>query len=556
MRVQGWAHLDYGGALAGLVLVALSMTPSMLPRPVYYQGLISGLSFGIGYLIGVVAWRILTAIVRYRSEWLSRHGWMILLGVWAAAFVVLTSLATRWQNGVRTSVGLPELAGYEGWLLAVISVVTAAACVGVGRALRRLYRWMRSAAGRAFPGHNRGRRATISTVTVIMLSAGIALSLIAIVATTVLVLDWRWDARNASFEADVSQPESPLKSGGPGSLVTWEDLGRKGRSVIASGPTADQIRGVIGQEAREPIRVYVGLDSAPTPQARAELAVDELTRTHAEQREILVLPGLTGTGWIEPQAIDTLEYLHAGNTAMVAAQYSVSPSWVSHVFHPDESRIGTLALFEAVSAWWSQLPVDDRPLLVIYGLSLGSEAMQSVFPTLESLTSRVDGAIFAGTPANVPLSEALRGARDPGSTLLEPVLDGGRQVRWFATAADFDNDLSGWAAPRIAYLQHANDPVVWVSPNIFYQQPPWLEDDERSPLLSPDFRYIPLVTGLQSLADLAVAETVPDDSGHRYGDATLSAWIAITGDGGLTSAAIDAIRDVIAQYEAPIPISQ
>ena len=42
------ARLDYGGVLVGLVFVALSMTPSMLPRPWYYQGAVSGVSFAGG----------------------------------------------------------------------------------------------------------------------------------------------------------------------------------------------------------------------------------------------------------------------------------------------------------------------------------------------------------------------------------------------------------------------------------------------------------------------------------------------------------------------------
>ena len=43
-----------------------------------------------------------------------------------------------------------------------------------------------------------------------------------------------------------------------------------------------------GEPAKEPIRVYVGLDSASTAQERAALAVQELERTGAFDRKLLV----------------------------------------------------------------------------------------------------------------------------------------------------------------------------------------------------------------------------------------------------------------------------
>ena len=62
--------------------------------------------------------------------------------------------------------------------------------------------------------------------------------------------------------------------------------------------------------------------------------------------------------------------------------------------------------------------------------------------------------------------------------------------------------------------------------------------------------------GLQGLADMAMAEGVPDDAGHRYADATFYAWIKVTGDGGLDQAALDRIQDVIDQYDTAAPIGQ
>jgi len=372
----------------------------------------------------------------------------------------------------------------------------------------------------------------------------------------VIFLDSRWEARNAAMDPAVARPTSPLRSGGPGSLVAWEDVGSKGRAVVASGPDAARITAITGAPAIEPIRIYVGLKSESTYEQRAALAVRELERVRAEDRAVIVIPGLTGTGWLEAQAIDSLEYLHGGDTAMVAAQYSISPSWVSAVFHPDQSRDGTRALYEAVHAWWSALPEDRRPQLVAYGLSLGAQALQSVFPNTQALIGGLDGAVFAGSPSGTALDESIRAQRDAGSPVVAPAVSRIPQVRYFSSSVGVARPDAGWSTPRIAYLEHGNDPVVWVNWSIFYRKPEWLSAGQRSASISPDMIYIPLVTGLQTAADLAMAETVPDDSGHKYGDATFLAWVEITGRSGLDDPALQRIRAILATYDVQAPISQ
>ena len=54
-----------------------------------------------------------------------------------------------------------------------------------------------------------------------------------------------------------------------------------------------------GQPAvADPVEVYVGLDNAPTPRARAELALAEMDRTGAWERSLLMLVSPTGTGYV------------------------------------------------------------------------------------------------------------------------------------------------------------------------------------------------------------------------------------------------------------------
>lgn len=556
MKYPAWARLDSGGVLVGLVLVGLSMTPSMLPRPAYYQGIVSGFAFALGYAIGMTLWTVLRKVIRWRSAWLTRYGWTIIVGVWLVTFVVLVQYATRWQNGVRTTVGMDPLTGYEGWLILIIAVATAAVLIAIGRAIAKLF-WAIVRKFRGLLGEDRRRGNAMAVCgAAVVVGVGFTLAFIALATAAVLFLDNRWDARNAAMHEDTPRPTSQLTSGGPGSLIAWEDVGSKGRSILANGPTVGDIENVTGQPAIEPIRIYIGFESAPTYAERADLAVRELERTHAEDRAVVVIPGLTGTGWLEPQAIDALEYLHGGDTAMVAAQYSTSPSWVSSMFHPDQSIAGTSALVSAVHAWWADLPEDNRPQLVVYGLSLGAAALQSVYGTPDSLIAGVEGAVFAGTPSGTPLDEHLRASRDPGTTAVNPVLSATPQVRYFSDSPSVEAAGPEWLAPRIAYLEHGNDPVVWVNWSIFYRKPEWLSAGQRSDAVSPDMHYIPIVTGLQSLADMAMAGAVPDDAGHKYGDSTFLAWVAITGNSGLEADALQRVRSVLATYDEKPAISQ
>jgi uncharacterized membrane protein len=557
MTYPRWARLDYGGVLIGLVFVALSMTPSMLPRPWYYQGVVSGLSFAGGYALGVALWQGVRWAVRWRSDWLTVWGWAIIASVWAIMFVVLVHLATGWQNGVREAVGWDTLESSAGLRLSLVAITVAAICVLIGRGIAHIYRRLRRCTSNLFARrgwHGGGPLATLTATCTVAL--GLILVWVLVSSGAVLFLDWRWEARNDAMDPDVPAPTSALHSGGPGSLVAWEDIGSKGRSVVASGPTAEQISKVTGRPAMEPIRIYVGLHSAGSYAARAELAVKELERTHAEERDVVVLPGLTGTGWLEPQAIDGLEYLHGGNTAMVAAQYSISPSWVSSVFHPEQAIAGTRALYDAVHAWWAALPAERRPQLVVYGVSLGAQALQGTFSTVDDLVQGVDGAVFAGTPAGTPLAQSLRAARDPGTPVTSPVVSSVPQVQFFRNAPSVTDFPGPWAQPRLAFLEHGNDPVVWMDWSIFYRKPEWLSAGQRSPAISDQMVFIPLVTGLQGLADMAMAEGVPDDAGHRYGDATFFAWIKVTGNGGLDQAALDRIQAVIDTYDTEAPIGQ
>ena len=127
----------------------------------------------------------------------------------------------------------------------------------------------------------------------------------------------------------LAAPASPLRSGGPGSAVAFDCLGAEGQQFVTSGPSAARISAYSGAPGVEPIRVYAGLDCAATPQARAALAVDELRRTGAFDRDLIVVAMTTGNGYLDPALVDAPELLTGGDIATVSSQYSVLPSWLS-----------------------------------------------------------------------------------------------------------------------------------------------------------------------------------------------------------------------------------
>ncbi|MHC9046221.1 alpha/beta hydrolase [Microbacterium saperdae] len=533
-----WWHLDPGGALGGLGFAVLSVTPSLLPRTALFQGVVTAVAFAVGYLLGVAVWRVLRGLIRRRpGPALHRVLWITYAAIWLAAAAALSVLALSWQNEVRALVEMPPLGGADltAFLAGFVPVVVL--LLAIGKSNRRVFLALRRRSGTPL--------AILGTSTVIVASTA------GIVLVMMIAVDTIYAGLNAEPESRVTEPSSTYRSAGPESAIDWEDLGRHGAAFVGGGPTADEISALIDAPATEPIRVYAGLASADTVEERAQLVVAELERTGAFDRDVLVVATTTGSGWLEAQTVDSIEYLHAGDTAIAALQYAYTPSWVSFLFDPDAPVEAARVLFDAVEERWLRLPTDDRPQLISYGLSLGAHGSQAVFDDLDAVRARTDGAMFVGSPAGSTLWRSLQDARDPGSPVWRPVLDEGREVRWMSRDGD-QRLLDGpWEQPRVLYLQHATDPVTWLSPELLWRAPEWLEPDQRGEDVSPSMRWIPVVTAVQVGIDMLGGEAVPARHGHNFGDVVTSGWREVTGDAGLGETAIDAIRTEIESY-API----
>lgn len=184
--------------------------------------------------------------------------------------------------------------------------------------------------------------------------------------------------------------------------MPWNSLGVKGKQFVASGPTATDIEAVTGRPAVEPIRVYVGTRTAPTAQARAQVALRELRRTGAFARPVIVLVVPTGSGWVNPAAPSSLEYLYGGDVATVAVQYAAVPSWLEYLQGLGPARETSRALLDTIAVAVDELPAAARPRLILYGESLGA---LSALSGLSSADASSDAALWVGVPADAPVAD-------------------------------------------------------------------------------------------------------------------------------------------------------
>ena len=324
------------------------------------------------------------------------------------------------------------------------------------------------------------------------------------------------------------------RSASPDSPVTWESVGGQGRVFLGRGPSRLDIAQVSGGEAKEPIRVYAGM---PTAGAGIELAastvVEELRRTGAFDRAVILLAASTGSGWVDEWQVQPLEFLTRGDCATASLQYSYVPSALNWLTGLEPAQVASAALFRAVRAELDAMDEAHRPALFVCGESLGAFASQSVFASAREALKQVDGALWVGTPAFTPMHAALTAARHRGSPEVAPVVDNARRVRFVNEPSDLRTDLYGrelgaWGFPRLVYAQHPSDPVVWWNNKLIWTQPDWLRERAGRDV-SRDVEFTRFVTFIQVLADLPVAGTAPGGHGHTYHEELIPLWRAILG---------------------------
>jgi uncharacterized membrane protein len=319
-----------------------------------------------------------------------------------------------------------------------------------------------------------------------------------------------------------------MTSGSSGSLIIWDEIGRRGKDFIAAGPTRDSIASFLGRPAKQPIRVYAGFRSSEDVEERARLAFDELKRVGGFERSVLIVATPTGTGWLDQNAVDTVEYLHAGDIATVSMGYSYLPSWMTLLVDPERSIISGRALFTEVYEYWKTLPRDTRPKLYLHGLSLGSLGSEASADLYTIIGDPIQGGVFSGPPFPSATWKQLTRDRNPGSPSWLPRFQDGSVVRFTGRRNTINDAGTHWGPVRFVYIQHPSDPMVFFSPDLLWQEPAWLIG-QRGPDVSPSLRWFPLVTFLQIAFDLPTATAVPLGYGHNYDSGSyIDAWIAVT----------------------------
>lgn len=539
-------HLPYTlpGLWVALVFTCLSFTPSLLPRSGLVQGLVCGINAAIGYGLGVVAAAAWRAVVDRDARPPRRRSWRLLAVVAAVALPVAAVVGRLWQEQIRALMGVPTDPPLTALLvLPVAAVVPFVAVVAAARGLRWLYRhldrWLRRFIG--------PRAADVLTGAIIVVGTALVVDGV-VVDGAVRLADNAFSVQNGTSEPGVVPPVEATRSGGPGSLVAWDSLGRYGRSFVAGGPSTARITEVTGAPARPSVRAYAGLDSAADVEQRARLAVDDLERAGGFARPVLVVATTTGSGWVDPASPDALEYLTGGDCAVVALQYSYLPSWLSYLVDQDRAREAGRELFDAVYARWITLPADARPRLYAYGESLGSFGGEAPFSGEFDLRNRTAGTLFVGPPAfNTLYGEFVRG-RDPGSTEVTPVYRDGRTVRFRSDPAVPPPPADApWDDGRVLYLLHPSDPVVKWSTDLVLERPDWLREPRGRDVVGA-VRWIPFVTFWQVTFDLPFAVDVPQGHGHTYSREYIGGW-AIVLRSDRDEGTLDRIRDAV----APLP---
>ncbi|MFC8043917.1 alpha/beta-hydrolase family protein [Nocardia sp. NPDC057353] len=409
---------------AGFAIVA-SLAPGLLPRSPLTQALLTALLVAIALAGTSATGAILRQFGRRSGPHPRRPAGELadrgpVLALTAGAVLVGCAAAASWQHTLRSAMHTPQLTPAHWALWALLSTAFLAAPILLLRVIRRAPR--RTAAG-------------------------------ALVLGVLATIPHPFGAQA------LATPNSALpytRSGSAHSTVPWDSLGTQGRRFVADGRT-------------DAVRVYVGLNSAPTLDDRVALALRELERTGGLARDHLVLAVPTGSGWLDAAATRGLETRFAGNVAVVAVQYSAAPSWVTFVTDRDRAADSARALFTALEHRLATLP--DPPRLYMYGQSLGAWAGSAVFADPADQQRRTCAVLWAGPPAGA--------VHRAGATV----------------------------------LANRSDPVVHWSPRLLWHAPDLSATRPDAPVPA----WQPLLTFLQTGADLLGALDAPAGHGHRYG---------------------------------------
>ncbi|MCT1450491.1 alpha/beta-hydrolase family protein [Corynebacterium sp. p3-SID1194] len=561
VRMSGLRRLpdDFAAGILGAEVAAWSaISPSLLPHPWWVTTANVAISQAAGHTVGVGVSNLIAAIASARNWTYPRAlrrktavPVQIAMGTMTVASYL--SAALRRSEHERlvedptrlgplqtlAGIGLGSI-GYGALLLAGEGIQVTA-----DRFNNELRRWMPPAV--SWP------------VAILGLSAlGAVLTDKVVIRQTLNTAYRNADELNREFLPGATKPHEPERSGSPDSLERWKYLGRQGRAVVAGGPRKADLEEVLGVEAKEPIRVFIGLKDR-SPEEQAKMALQEMDRTDAWSRKAIAVLSSAGTGWINDFHTSGFEFLNRGDCAIVAQQYSFMPSAYSYASDRSVPVRSSRVLINAIRERLAELPEDKRPRLYVGGESLGAYGVADSFDSVDSLLDSIDGGVFTGTPGFTARHIQLTKNRDHGSPEHLPVVDGGRHVRFTAHPDHLEHTFDGseyeqeWQFPRAVFAQHASDPVVWWDWWLFIRKPDWLREPGSRGVKAPEaqhvdvlqnMRWVPFITGWQVGVDQLTSQQQPGGHGHQYHNETVAYWNAVL-DAGADKDEIEKISEWI-----------
>ena len=529
------------GLYLGAIGFVCAMVPSLIPRIELLAGATGGVAFAAGYAAGVGLRRLGEALdvtrTQPRSTRLSRPA------VMCAGLIVAMGLALApgWQNGVRSAMQMPPLDGFGSALVGTTAAVVALLLLMLGRLFRRL--WLRASMMLAPLMPQR-----LATVVGLGLAVAITWGLTSGVLARLAVasMDRAYARLDALMPPDRAAPADPLKSGGPGSLVSWASLGAQGRNHMLASPNRAEIDRIAGASAKEPIRVYVGLNAAKTARERAALALAELRRMGAFERAALVIATPTGTGWIDNAGSAPLEYLLRGDVATVSVQYSYLPSWLSLLVEPENGAETARLVFRLIHQHWVSLPAERRPKLYLFGLSLGALNSDLAVDLYDIMAAPHHGALWVGPPFRSPTWREIVAHRNEGTPVWAPRYSDGRMFRFTTQQGSLTEGYGLWGPLRVVYIQYPSDPIVFFETVSLWRRPRIAEIPRPSDIAA-SFRWVPVITFLQMTIDMMTATLAPRGFGHVYAaEHYLSGWLALLEPEGWSPERLEALRRELA----------
>ena len=523
------------GVVGALVMYGVSVSPSLLARSWQWHAVASGVLSAVGYIVGLTVQRFYALVVPRLGVQITApqsvsiaFRAVLLLGffLWFLRWLLQSYRERKRANhlvGMRgETLGEYLLGTFCAFILMLFLLGIAWGLQWIGRAIVIvLSQWMHMVFALALS-------LLILVVIVYALTSQVLLKL------GINFFTRHARKMNNRTAKGIVQPQVPERSGSPQSRSSWRAVGGQGRVFLGRGPSRADIEAVTGCSAMEPIRVYAGMpEEGQSLQSTADLVVEELHRTGAFDRAVILIATSTGSGWVDEWQVQPLEYLTRGNCATASMQYSFVPSSINFLTDLDVSEEAAVILFETIRRAVDEIPEDRRPALFVCGESLGAYASQHVFSGIVDVLSRTDGALWVGTPAFTPMHAELTAIRHRGSPEVAPVVANGRHVRFVNVPENlwadvYGRELGDWNYPRVVYAQHPSDPVVWWNSELVWHKPDWISEKVDGDV-SPHMQYTRGATYIQVLVDMPVAGTAPGGHGHTYHEELIPLWEAILG---------------------------